>query len=160
MQLECCYIAYSDELFPSIIPFFPAVLIGHRTHPCSGFCVQASVSCAHILGYLHKLWFFALFINVILLELTVSISTESYNTHTHTYAVRIGMRASSVWPVLMTVTRITNVLLCVCDGFWRLGAKCLSMLAGNRPKDKTELCLKRVYGLPDLNIFERFSPFD
>lgn len=93
----------------------------------------------------------------------VSVLSHIIHTHTHTYAVRIGMRASSVWLVLMTVTRSTNVLLCVCDGFWRLGAKCLSMLTGNRPKDqhyKTELCLKRVYGLPVLNIFEIFSPFN
>ncbi len=50
----------------------------------------------------------------------VSLLSESSNTHTHTHthrAVRSGMRASSVRPVLMTVTHSTNVLLCVCDWF-------------------------------------------
>lgn len=162
MQLECCYNAYSDELFPSIIPFFPAVLIGHRTHPCSGFCVQASVSCAHILGYLHKLWFFALFISVILLELTVSISTESYNTHTHTH-----IRCEDWDEGQFCLTSAND-----CDSQYKCLTVCMRWLLETRGQMsqhahreptqrptlyKTELCLKRGNGLPDLNIFERFS---
>lgn len=135
MQLECYYIAYSDELFPPIIPFFPAVLIGHRTHPCSRSCVQAA--CKSVLHTHAQMLTQALILCIIYQhEPTVSISTESYNTHTHTH-ISSGMRASSVWPVLMTVTHSTNVLLRVCDGFGDSGPNVSACLQGTDTKTKS-----------------------
>lgn len=129
MRLECCYIAYSDGLFPPRIPFFPSSVNGSRNTPVFVYSSRMQVRThARILTQ-------ALILCIIYQhEPTVSISTESYNTHTHTHAVRFGMRASSVWPVLMTVTHSTNVLLRVCDGFGDSGPNVSARSQGTDPK--------------------------
>ncbi len=90
-----------------------------QTHPsCTAECTRTIWSDTHTsFDSLHYLSAWSS-----LSRRLVSLLSESSNTHTHTHthtrrAVRSGMRASSVRPVLMTVTHSTNVLLCVCDWF-------------------------------------------
>lgn len=86
MLLECCYIAYSEKLFPPIIPCFPAVLIGHRTHPsCTAECTRTIWSDTHTsFDSLHYLSAWSSLSRRLVLS-------QSYNTHTHTHTVQWGV---------------------------------------------------------------------